>query len=105
MLVSRRIALLMSSILIASASLADPYKMRFEGASEETWPQNIVRAIQSRLQEEGLDPGPIDGLHGPKTAEAIRKYQIAQGAVPDGRISEELLKSLGLLSAEDAKVE
>lgn len=52
--------------------------------------QNLVKQIQSDLAEAGYDPGPIDGVMGPKTKSAIRRYQQEHGLLIDGRPSEEL---------------
>jgi peptidoglycan hydrolase-like protein with peptidoglycan-binding domain len=37
-----------------------------------------VKRIQEALKSQGHDPGPIDGLFGPRTEEALRSYQAAQ---------------------------
>lgn len=43
-----------------------------------------VRQIQQALKAAGFDPGPIDGIKGPKTLAAIRAFQKARGLVVDG---------------------
>ncbi len=43
-----------------------------------------VRGIQARLAALGFDPGPIDGIDGPKTDAAIRAFQAARGLAVDG---------------------
>ena len=53
-----------------------------------------LRELQSALQRLGYDPGPIDGLYGPKTATAIRAYQTATGLPVNGRITHALLVRL-----------
>ena len=42
------------------------------GASEE------VRILQLRLRDAGFDPGPFDGLMGPKTRSALAQYEASQ---------------------------
>jgi peptidoglycan hydrolase-like protein with peptidoglycan-binding domain len=37
--------------------------------------QPLVREAQRALRDLGYDPGPIDGLFGPKTRTALVKYQ------------------------------
>ena len=61
-------------------------------------PSSLVRArsdlignVQTQLARLGYDPGPMDGLAGRKTRDAIRAFQGALGILPTGRISEELL--------------
>lgn len=39
----------------------------------------VRRRIQSCLKQQGHDPGTPDGLFGPRTREAIRAWQVAQG--------------------------
>ena len=36
-----------------------------------------TRDLQSNLAEVGFDPGPIDGVFGPKTASAVARFQVA----------------------------
>src|SRR5262245_18771639 len=38
-----------------------------------------VREVQSALKKEGFDPGPIDGMMGPMTINALRNYQSQMG--------------------------
>ena len=50
---------------------------------EENWGIRSIQAILSDLGGE-FDPGPVDGIEGPKTKAAIRKYQEARGLTVDG---------------------
>lgn len=43
-----------------------------------------VSATQHRLDALGWGPGPVDGLYGPVTVEAVRRLQRAAGLVDDG---------------------
>ena len=43
-----------------------------------------IRDIQTRLKQLGYDPGPIDGINGPRTKAAVRKFQSDQGLTVDG---------------------
>lgn len=43
-----------------------------------------VRVLQARLRELGHEPGPIDGLFGPKTEAAVFRFQRARRLVVDG---------------------
>lgn len=38
-----------------------------------------VRQLQQQLKDKGFDPGPVDGIDGPKTQAALRKSQEAGG--------------------------
>ena len=42
------------------------------------------RLVQQKLQEEGFDPGPADGLLGPRTRDAIRRWQERAGLPATG---------------------
>jgi hypothetical protein len=46
-----------------------------------------VAEIQSRLTLMGYDPGPVDGICGPRTQAAIRQYQQEHGLPLDGQPS------------------
>jgi hypothetical protein len=56
--------------------------------------QDVTRAVQERLAALGYDPGPLDGIAGPKTRDAISSFQAALGLPPDGAISSALLARL-----------
>lgn len=45
-----------------------------------------VRTIQTRLVAHGYDPGPIDGVMGPKTKAAIEAMQAKLGITPSGLV-------------------
>lgn len=45
---------------------------------------NHVRDLQRRLTAAGFDPGLTDGRYGPRTAEAVAKFQEARGLDVDG---------------------
>jgi len=43
-----------------------------------------VTDLQEKLKEAGFDPGPIDGIYGPKTVAAVKAYQKANDLEVDG---------------------
>lgn len=43
-----------------------------------------LREIQQALKDSGFDPGPIDGLRGRRTINAIKAFQASNGLVADG---------------------
>jgi len=43
-----------------------------------------VRQLQRRLRAHGYLAGPVDGIYGPLTTTAVRRFQGAKGLVPDG---------------------
>ncbi|MEO0939538.1 MAG: lytic murein transglycosylase [Pseudomonadota bacterium] len=50
--------------------------------------------LQKRLRAAGFDPEKIDGKIGPLTISAVRRYQVANGLVPDGYASLRMLERL-----------
>ncbi len=64
--------------------------------------ENLVLSIQQRLRSADVDPGPLDGIMGPKTRAAIETYQARHGLAVDGRTSEDLLQHL-LRGAESGR--
>lgn len=55
-----------------------------------------TRAAQQALKDKGFDPGPIDGIDGPKTDAAIKEYQQQNNLAVDGRLNAQVMDSLGL---------
>ncbi len=55
-----------------------------------------VKEAQQALKDKGVDPGPIDGIDGPKTQAAIREYQQKQNLTADGKLGPQTLDSLGV---------
>ena len=51
---------------------------------------SLVADTQESLAQLGYDPGPADGLMGPRTEAAIREYQVDHGLLVNGRPSSEL---------------
>jgi peptidoglycan hydrolase-like protein with peptidoglycan-binding domain/DNA invertase Pin-like site-specific DNA recombinase len=43
-----------------------------------------VRAVQRTLRSLGWQPGPVDGLYGPRTQAAVARFQSASGLTADG---------------------
>ncbi|MEM8569308.1 MAG: lytic murein transglycosylase [Pseudomonadota bacterium] len=67
----------------------------------QPWPRgerNLSRSekmeLQERLTAAGYDTGGADGIIGPDTASAIRRYQTANGLTPDGFAGADLLETL-----------
>lgn len=52
------------------------------------------KELQTRLTDAGFDTKGVDGRTGPNTINAVRAYQMAQGLVPDGYPTPNLLERL-----------
>ncbi|HKZ07286.1 MAG TPA: peptidoglycan-binding domain-containing protein [Methylomirabilota bacterium] len=55
-----------------------------------------VRQAQEALKSQGHDPGPIDGVMGPQTQQAIREYQRSQNLSETGRLDAQTAQKLGV---------
>jgi len=68
-------------LLIGMASAQGTKSSRIPGTIAAT-PEH-VRELQEALAKSGYDPGPIDGIMGPRTKAALRKYMsVPPPAVP-----------------------
>ena len=59
--------------------------------------EQLVRRMQQQLQAKGIDPGPIDGIWGPRTHDALQQFQQAQGLKASGQLNAATLDALGIL--------
>ncbi len=82
-----------SSTPEAPTPIAQPFVYRLKTPHMKS---EDVRAIQSRLEELGFDPGSEDGDFGQRTAEAVAQFQISQGVVSDGEVGRETAQLLGI---------
>lgn len=55
---------------------------------------STVTAVQRALKDKGFDPGPVDGVYGPKTKKAIQAMQAALGNEQTGVIDYGVLIAL-----------
>ncbi|MGF1608271.1 MAG: peptidoglycan-binding protein [Kiloniellales bacterium] len=53
-----------------------------------------VKEAQGALAELGYEPGPVDGVEGPRTQAAVRAFQESADLTADGRVTEALLAAL-----------
>jgi peptidoglycan hydrolase-like protein with peptidoglycan-binding domain len=49
-------------------------------------PNMDVRAAQQALHDKGFDPGPIDGVAGPRTSAAVKDYQTKENLAVTGTL-------------------
>lgn len=61
-----------------------------------------VKQVQEALKDKGHDPGPIDGVMGPKTQDALRAFQKDQNLPSTGRMDTQTLGALGVSGAGDS---
>jgi peptidoglycan hydrolase-like protein with peptidoglycan-binding domain len=60
------------------------------------WADELTRAIQQRLKDQGFYYGEVDGQGGEETSAAIRRYQIRYGLRVTGQVNDETLHSMRL---------
>ena len=58
-----------------------------------------VMAMQRALKDKGFNPGPEDGIVGPRTRAALRDYQRKEGLTPSGNWDAETAAKLGVASS------
>lgn len=64
--------------------------------SDEPMSDPTVTTVQTQLTQLGYYSGPVDGIFGPTTRDAVAKYQIANNLDVTGSLSPDTVKSLGL---------
>ena len=55
-----------------------------------------VIAMQQALKDKGFDPGPVDGIEGPKTVSALKDYQKSENVTMTGRLDPGTAAKLGM---------
>jgi hypothetical protein len=74
----------------------EPYYYN-EGVYSNTPMQDpTVTAVQKQLTQLGYYNGPVDGIYGPTTRDAVAKFQIDKQLDVNGSLSAQTLQSLGL---------
>src|SRR5712691_11709280 len=56
-----------------------------------------MAAVQHALRERGVYTGAIDGVAGPQTTDALRRFQASVGLVPNGTLGPATQRALGLV--------
>lgn len=56
--------------------------------------EEAVRVVQRALHAAGYDPGPVDGIFGPRTAAAVRAFQRDRGLRVDGVVGPQTWRAL-----------
>ncbi|HET9664957.1 MAG TPA: peptidoglycan-binding domain-containing protein [Burkholderiales bacterium] len=65
--------------------------------------QDTVRKAQQALKDKGFDAGPVDGIMGPKTQQAIKKFQESQANLKEsGQLDQQTLSALGVEGQDSA---
>jgi hypothetical protein len=59
-------------------------------------PDATVENIQAQLAQQGYYRGPVDGVFGPATRDAVAQYQTSKGLTVTGSLSPDTMQSFGL---------
>ncbi len=91
-------ALLLSAAPLWSQTASPVHGTQSESmrSSQGGMAQADVKSVQEALKEKGHDPGPADGIMGPKTQAAIKEFQQAQGLKATGTLDDQTRQALGL---------
>jgi hypothetical protein len=78
-------------------SAPDNVPANYQGTSTAApAPDPTVTSVQTQLTEQGFFSGPIDGLFGPATRDALARYQTSKGLSVTGSLTPDTLQSFGL---------
>jgi peptidoglycan hydrolase-like protein with peptidoglycan-binding domain len=84
----------------AAAAVAQAESTEHSDAAGTKSTQETILTAQKLLAGLGYEPGPLDGLDGPKTRDAVRKYQADASLPTDGRITKALVEGLSELDRD-----
>jgi peptidoglycan hydrolase-like protein with peptidoglycan-binding domain len=65
---------------------------RMNAATDKSPGKEEIRLLQAQLKAAGFDPGPFDGMLGPKTKSALQQYRTVNGS----STSQKLPSSVGI---------
>jgi peptidoglycan hydrolase-like protein with peptidoglycan-binding domain len=64
--------------------------------------RDTIREAQRQLNAEGFKAGPVDGIKGPRTREALKRFQEARGLTASGELDAQTMSALGIDGAVGA---
>ena len=100
-LAARALALALSTTLLAALCAYLLFLSHTQPAIARQGSQGEqVRQIQQRLVDWGYFQGPVDGIFGLQTKQAVLKFQQKNGLAADGIAGQETLAALGLAEAQ-----
>ncbi|OLC13824.1 MAG: hypothetical protein AUH29_11875 [Candidatus Rokubacteria bacterium 13_1_40CM_69_27] len=81
-----------------AVEVKDKVKEKVQGnkGNKEAAGSERVRSAQEALRDKGFDPGPIDGVMGPKTRAAVTNFQKKEGLKATGRLDVATMSRLGM---------
>lgn len=106
------LALLAAAPALAQAQQQQPGQQQqaqqAQQAQQQAGPALVVTSdtilqVQRALQRMGHDPGPIDGIWGPRTREAVTSFQEEQGMESTGSLNIATLEAMGFERVQTAR--
>ena len=93
-----------------TAAIAADDQDRDAGAGQQTMGQTtpiqagpeLIQQVQQSLKDAGHDAGPVDGVWGEQTRQALREYQEAKDIEPTGELTVQTLSEMGIESSDFA---
>jgi peptidoglycan hydrolase-like protein with peptidoglycan-binding domain len=82
-----------------TASLSQTSGIEASGAPGMRLNAQTIRAAQQALSDKGYDAGAVDGIWGPHTRAAVRKFQKAEELQRTARLDQATLQALGVASS------
>ena len=86
------------AVVSATAPLAESAAPAVRSLDMDAVPpldQNAIRQVQLSPQKKRIDPGPIDGVLGPRTRAAVKSFRDRYGIEGSGEIDNQTLLALG----------
>ena len=83
---------------------AKSYDSGVSQSARSTAPSPLVRSAQQSLNDKGFDAGAPDGQWGPKTEEAVRSFQSANGLGASGQLDSQTITALGIAQPAEGTV-
>jgi hypothetical protein len=95
-----------ASLSMPPPKAGEPVQPAVESATpdpELTWAE--VLDLQRRLATLGVNPGPLDGITGPRTIAGVQRYQELKGLAATGKVDRQMLKLLQQDAGSSATLE
>jgi peptidoglycan hydrolase-like protein with peptidoglycan-binding domain len=75
-----------------------------KSATYGQWSREDVKSVQEALKDKGHNPGPIDGVMGPQTQQALRNFQRAQNIQQTGQLDSSTASALGVTLSSNSSM-
>ncbi len=90
----------------ASVALGTPSPPRTSTSAStaragSTMPPGLVKQAQTQLKDQGLYPGAIDGIVGPKTRTALKAYQQKEGLPQTARLDRRTVAKMNIVESTE----